>query len=281
LLDLDPDSREEHTMKNGFHAASKRPFFGVMLLALLTAPVHTEQSARDLLDKARQRAASAPSLKRVDASEVVVTGPGGRALGTQKNVVTIEIDLTRNLARQTCTYEGKELVMIKQGQNAAMKLGSGDWQVPVGSFAQLARDVGNLFVCEAEVPENEKNTPKWVISGKEVVNGREAVVIESEGNSAIPIAQERMSAGLAKAIGDAAQRPSIKVLSYSAKHWIDKADFRHLQALQKSKVQLTLPGGNLQVTQEMTTLSTYSYENVDIQIPERAQQLLAGPATAP
>jgi hypothetical protein len=245
-------------------------------------PALAEQSPRALLDKARDYIASAPAIRRIDTSEqsaVVIVGQRRVEQKPQTNVVTIEIDMSKHLARQTATIQGKELVMLKQGEKAAMKLGTGPWEIPTGPFENVAKDMGNLFVCEIETPESEKNAPNWKLTGTELLGGHEAFVIETEGNTAVPLAQERMAKGIAKVFsGNPAQRPTVKVLEYSSKHWISKSDYRHLQAVQISKVQLTidLPDGKQQLIEQSTkATSKYSYDKVMIEIPEDAQKILS------
>ena len=84
---------------------------------------------------------------------------------------------------------------------------------PKGLYASIAKDMGNLFVCERETPESEKNAPAWKVAGTEPCGGEEAFVIETEGDTAVPLAQERMANGLARSFpGDPALRPKVKVL---------------------------------------------------------------------
>ena len=100
-------------------------------------PALAELSARDLLDKARECApASAPTLKRVDTTEqsmAAIIDEKRLEQKPQTNVVTIEIDRSKLLARQTAMVEGKVLIILKQGVKAAMKLGPGPWEIPRGS----------------------------------------------------------------------------------------------------------------------------------------------------
>jgi hypothetical protein len=253
-----------------------------LCLVFSSIAVLAEQSARALLDKARDYVASAPTMRRVDTTEqsiAAIVDQRRVEQGPQTNVVTIEIDRSKLLVRQTAMIEGKPLIMLKQGEKAAMKLGAGPWEIPSGPYENLARDLGNLFVCETEAPETEKNAPTWKMTGTGLFDGQEAFVIETEGNTAVPLAQERMTHGIAKAFpGDPAQRPTVKVLEYSSKHWIGKFDARHLQAVQVSKVEMTivLPNGQRQlIEQSSKAASRYSYEKVAIEIPEAAQRILS------
>jgi hypothetical protein len=253
-----------------------------LCLVLASMPAPAEQSARALLDKARDYVASAPTIRRVDTSEQSIAAIVDQRRVEQEpqtNVVTIEIERSKLLARQTAAIQGKPLIMLKQGEKAAMKLGAGPWEIPTGPFENMAKDMGNLFVCEVETPESEKNAPTWKLTGTELLGGQKAFVIETEGNTAVSLAQERMAKGIAKVFsGNPAQRPTIKVLEYSSKHWISTSDYRHLQAIQISKVQMTiaLPNGKQQLIEQTSkATSRYSFEKVAIEIPAEAQKVLS------
>jgi len=245
-------------------------------------PALAELSARDLLDKARECTASASSLKRVDTTEqsmAAIIDEKRLEQKPQTNVVTIEIDRSKLLARQTAMVEGKVLIILKQGVKAAMKLGHGPWEIPTGLYASIAKDMGNLFVCERETPESEKNAPAWKVALTEPCGGEEAFVIETEGDTAVPLAQERMANGLARSFpGDPALRPKVKVLQYFSKHWIGKTDHRHLLTEQRSKVRMAmvLPNGQQQLIEQTSkTTSRYDYDDVSIEIPVEARRILS------
>jgi len=235
-----------------------------------------------LLDKARDSLASAPTIRRVDTVEqsaaVLVDGRRIEQAPTT-NVMTIEIDRVNHLARRTAAIQGNPVVMLKQEEKVAMKIGAGSWELPTGPYERMAEDMGNLFVCEVETPESGKNAPTWKVTGTELIDGHEAFVVETEGNTAVPVAQERMAKGIAKVFsGNPAERPTVSVLEYSSKHWIDKADYRHVQAIQISKLQLkiALPGGKEQlIEQSSKATSRYSFEKATIEIPEEAQKVLS------
>jgi len=207
---------------------------------------------------------------------VVIYGQKRVVKKPQTSVLTIEIDRARNLARQTGTFDGKELVMLKQWGKAAMKRGDGAWEIPTGPFETIAKDMGNLSVCEIKTPETKETAPAWRLTDTELLDGVEAFVIETEGNTAVSLAQTRMKSGIAQTFsGDPAQRPTVKVLEYSSKHWISKADYRRLKTLQISKYQLTIvaPDGKQLIEQSNTTTSQYSYDNIVIEIPEGVEHL--------
>jgi hypothetical protein len=253
----------------------------ILLLILLSMPALAVQSARELLDKARDFVAAAPAIQRVDTIEqstVTIIGEVRIEPKPQTRILTIEIDRPKQLVRQTSKSEGQETVMLKQGESAAMKRGKGPWKLPTGLLAQIAKDMGNLGVCEIEVLETKQNAPSWKVVGTELLDGDEAFIVEGEGNTLVPLAQERMTKGLVKGFsGDPADRPSVKVLEYFAKHWISTSDFRHLQAVQISKVEASLaPIGGIQRLVEQSTKATsrYRYDKVTIEIPEDARKIL-------
>jgi hypothetical protein len=251
-------------------------------VVLFSIPALAEYSGRELLDKTRDKTATEPILRRIDTTEqstVLIAGQKRMQQPAQTNVVQIEIDMTKHLARQTGKAGGQEIIMLKQGEKAAMKIGAGAWEIPAGPYENIAKDMGNLFVCEIETPETNDTAVTWKLAGTELFDGNEAFVVESDGNTAVAIAQERMAKGIAKAFtGKPEQRPTVKVLEYSSKHWISKSDYRHLQAVQTSKYQLTfvMPDGNAQMMETSSkATSKYSYEKFSIEIPEDAQKLLS------
>jgi hypothetical protein len=226
--------------------------------------------------------ASVPVLRRIDTSQVsnaLIVGHERKEQEPQTTVTQIEIDMPRLLVRFTGTVQGKEVVVLKHGERAAMKLGSGPWEIPSGPYETMIKGMGNVFQCEIETPETKQTAPVWKLVGAELLDGHEALVIESEGNTAVALAQARMTQGIAKVFpGDPAQRSTVKVLEYSSKHWISKADYRYLQTVQTSKVVMTVPfpDGKQQLIESSTRgTSRYSYEKVTIEIPEGAQKVLA------
>jgi hypothetical protein len=262
----------------------KKYIFGCALtawLVLFSIPALAEYSARELLDKARDKAASEPMLRRIDTSEQssVVVGQNQMQQPPQINVVQIEIDMPKHLARQTSKFQGQDFIMLKQGDKAAMKLGTGPWEIPTGPYENMAKDMGNLFVCEIETPETNDTAITWKVMGTELLDGNEVFVIESQGNTAVPIAQERMTKGIAKSyLGNPAKPPTVKVLEYSSKHWISKSDYRRLQVVQTPKYQMTivLPDGTSQLFEiSSKATSKYNYEKFSIDVPPDAQKLLA------
>jgi hypothetical protein len=256
--------------------------FAIMLgLVPFSMPAMAEQSARELMDKSHDRLASESTIKRVDTIEqsMAYLGDAGRTEQTpQTNVVTIEIDRPKHLARQVTTIAGEELIMLKEGEKTAMKLGRGPWEIPAARFEFIAKNVGNLDICETECPVTKENAPVLILVGTEVLNDHEAYVIETEGNTAAAIAEERMSKGTTKHLGGWAQSPAIHVLEYSARHWISKSDYRPLKAVQKSIAQMSvaLPDGRTQlIEQSLTATSVYIYGDVSIEVPEGAERILS------
>ena len=253
-----------------------------LCLVLFAMPGLAGDSPRALLDKACDYVASAPAIRRKDTIEqtdVVITGQRRMEQEPQTNVATIEIDMPKHLARYTAMFQGEKLIMLKQGGKTAMKLGAGPWKTPAGPFGNLAKNLGNLFVCEIETPETKKNAPDWELTGTELLGGDEVLVIETQGNTAVPLAQERMAMGIAKAFAaNPTQQPTVKVLEYSSKHWIGKTDYRYLRTVQKSKTLLTInfPDGSQQLIESsLKTTSEYGYNKVIIEIPEDARKVLS------
>lgn len=236
---------------------------------------------REILDKSQEVLMKELFISRTDFSEQSASlFLGDRKIEQpMKSETKIEIDWENDLVRLWGQQNGQEVVMIKHGKRMAMKLDSAPWQVPDGAYETMAKDLGNLFVCERETPESRGNAPQWRIVGTESLNGIEAIVIESEGNSAVAIAEARMNKGFEKgfsAIGSR-ERPSGKVLAYSSKLWIAKSSYRPLQTIQTPKYQMSMPlGDGKEQTIDISGKNTsiYSYVKVTINVPEEAKKLL-------
>ena len=138
-------------------------------LVLFSMPALGEQSGRELADRARDSMASVPALKRVDTSQVsnaLIVGHERKEQEPQTTVTQIEIDMSKLLARMTATVQGKELVVLKQGERAAMKLGAGPWKIPSGPYESMIKGMGNIFQCEIETPETKESAPEIRASQK-------------------------------------------------------------------------------------------------------------------
>ncbi len=251
----------------------------ILVAALLSTKAMAADSAREILDKS-QASLSSGKFSRIDTtrqSAVVKIGKKRARQKPQTSVLKIDIDMAEVLARYTTTVQGKNLVMIKCGQKAAMQLGDGPWEVPAGPYTTMAKDMGNLFVCEMETPETEKNAPTWKLREAEVLEGEEVYVIETEGNTAVTLAEERMNKGITKSMKDQEHKMTAKVKAYSAKRWIRKSDYRPYKVVQTSKYQMLidLPDGKRQTMDiSQTSTSEYCYDKTDIVVPEDAKVFL-------
>ena len=115
-----------------------KPLIALGLIAFCI-PVLAEQSARALLDKARERATSVPAFRRVDTAEqtaTVIVGQNRVPQKPQTTVVTIEVDLTKNLACQTTPIGGKKLIMLKQGEKATSRYSYDQVTIEIPKAAQ-------------------------------------------------------------------------------------------------------------------------------------------------
>jgi hypothetical protein len=253
----------------------------VLLFGCLKPCVAGELSAREILDKSQEVLMKEFFISRTDVAEqtAVVSFGDKKVEQPQRTETKIEIDWENDLVRLLGQQNGQEVVMIKHGKKTAMKLGSAPWQFPYGSYETMAKDLGNLFVCEREVPESKGNAPQWRIVGTESINGIEAIVIESEGNSAVAIAEARMNKGF-KQYSPAAglmKPPSAKVLAYSSKMWIAKSNYLPLQTIQTPKYQMSMPlrdGKEQTIEISGKNTSKYSYAKVTINVPEEAKKIL-------
>lgn len=203
--------------------------------------------------------------------------PAGDARTTKQSSL-IEIDAGKQIMRLTTKDQsGKELVVIRQGKNIAMKIGSEPWTAPQGQYARIGDQLANPFACP--LPQSGKEqSPRWTVVGPEVLDGKETTVIETVGDTANAYAQERIREGMATMFPEAASRPAIEVLAYKSRHWIETKDNRRLRVDQTSRQQMTMTGG-LKAVIDITARTTAiygRYDDVKIQVPKEAR-LILGP----
>jgi hypothetical protein len=253
-----------------------------LLLGCLRPCVTADLSAREILDKSQKTLMNELFISRTDTSDQSASLLlDGRKIDQpiMKSETKIDIDWENDLVRFSGQQNGQEIVMIKHGKRTVMKFGDAPWQVPYGPYEAMAKDLGNLFVCERDVPELKGNAVKWVIIGTESINGIEAIVIESEGNSAVAIAEARMNKAFKKNISatGSTESPSAKVLAYSSKMWIAKSSYRPLQTIQTPKYRMAMPlkdGKEHTIDISGKNTSKYSYVKVMIHVPEEAKKIL-------
>ena len=101
--------------KNTKKASASGFMLGLLLFAV---PAWAGDSARELLDKSSEFTASAPYISRVDTTEqtaVLMKGSQRGGQQSQTNVITIDIDLPRQLARQIWTQQGQKIILLENG----------------------------------------------------------------------------------------------------------------------------------------------------------------------
>ncbi|MBF0501380.1 MAG: hypothetical protein HQM09_14665 [Candidatus Riflebacteria bacterium] len=258
-------------------------FIATLLLCLFGVPIAALSAppARELLDKSNDVLFATPYIQRVDTEEKAATATvGDKRIGQPptKTVLSIDIERKGSVARERTLVGGQELILLARGDKRVMKLGTDSWQVPTGQWEKMAKDLGNLFVCEQVVPETASNAPELKIVDGEKLDGIDAVVIESVGDSATKIAEQRMNAGVQKMLGDQKIKIAIKVLSYSMRKWLAKDNLRPLQNIQHRRfvTTITLPDGKTQVTEtESVGTSKYTFDQTPIEIPDEAGRLLS------
>jgi len=209
-------------------------------------------------------------------ARVLVDGkPLGSAQATEQSS-SIEIDAAKGLVRMTTKDQsGKDLVVIRNGDHIAIKIGLDPWTAPKGPYARIGDQLANPFVCPLPKPGLE-HSPRWTIVGDEPLDGQEMTVIKTVGDTANKYAQERMRDGLAKIFPDASARPTIEVVTYESRHWIGKADDRRHRVEQTSHHKMTMPGVAKTVIDVVgkTTAIYRRYNRIDIDVPEEARRIL-------
>ncbi len=255
--------------------------FTISMLILVVHQAQAELTPREILNRANEFIFSAEYIKRIDVSEANNTiYAGEKKIEQPKQIssMTIEIEHDKLLAKQTVDLNGQLLIMIKHDKKAVMKIGTGTWQVPTGPYERMAQDMGNLFVCEEVAPETDKNAPNWILVKMEKIDGLESVLVESKDNSAVALAQERMTKGIEINFKDnPAQKPTVEVIEYKSKNWLGKSDFRRIKVIQTSKVTFLMPspdGSIMKIEKTGTTTSSYDYSKNKITVPAEAETLL-------
>jgi hypothetical protein len=209
-------------------------------------------------------------------ARVLVDGkPLGSELATKQNS-RIEIDANKGLVRMIMKDQtGKDLVVIRNADRIAMKIGSDPWTAPKGLYARIGDQLANPFVCPLPKPGLE-HSPRWTIVGDERLDGQEMTVIKTVGDTANKYAHERMRDGIASIFPDSSGRPTIEVVTYESRHWVGTADNRRQRVEQTSHHKMTMPGVAKTVIDVVgTTTAIYRrYNKIDIDVPEEARRIL-------
>jgi hypothetical protein len=251
-----------------------------MVLAVLGAYVAAAWAEEDaeIILRASHDYVAAHSFQLQETAEqkgrLLVPGKPPLDLPSTKQTKGIVVDAENQLVRMTMKDQGKDVVIIRKGQNAAMKIDSGSWTKPQGPYARMGDQLANPFACPLP-KRGEKPSPKWRVVGRELLNGEETTVIETVGDTAIGYAEERMREGIVTTFPDAAARPGIEVLDYKSRHWIGK-DHRRLRVEQAYHTKMTVPGTPKTVIDlSAKTTALYSrYDKVEIRVPDEARRIL-------
>jgi hypothetical protein len=250
----------------------------LMVSRLAPSAVRAADKTEPLLQAAEDYLAAHSVEIEQTAEETARVFVDGKPIAVPQTIThrsVIEIDAGRHLIRMTTKDDsGKELVILRKGKAVAMKIGSGPWTAPEGRYAHMGDMLANPFACPP--PGSGENSPKWTMVGPERLDGVEATVIETVGDTAIKFAAERMRDGIAAIFPDAAARPKIEVLAYKSRHWIGAKDHRRLRVEQTSRHKMIMPGDSKAVIEASTkTTANYRrYDRVNIQVPDEAGRIL-------
>jgi hypothetical protein len=200
----------------------------------------------------------------------------GKPLGTPQSTTqtsTIEMDNRHGIVRlATNAPTLGEVVILRSHDRVAMKTGSGDWGPLEGPFAAMGKQLANPMACPV-YKENEK--PTWRTAGESTLDGKEIILLETVGDSALAYVQRVQEEGLASVFPDAETRPKISIVSYSMRAWVAKTGGTLLRQEKTLKGRLALPDtGEV----EFTTHGVQNYRRygeVELTIPEAAKQILA------
>ena len=209
----------------------------------------------------------------------IIEGKPTTTVQTSRQVTHIEVDMTHGLTRLTTREPtGRDVAVLRRGNNVALKLGKEPWQPPSGPYAKIGAQLANPFACP--LPKPGANSPHWVTAGIERNKNEAILIVCTEGNSAVAYAEERIKEGITSAFPDEASRPKVEVLSYTSRHWIRKQDKRRLKAVQEAHqiMTMTRPDGSAIVIDiTATTTAAYSrFGQVNIVVPPEARRILDG-----
>jgi hypothetical protein len=252
----------------------------VLVLAVFGAygmAAWADEDAEKIIN-ASHECVSGRSFERRDTAEqkarLLIPGKPPMEVPSTKQTSIFEVDTANKLVRMTVKDKGKDVVVIRQGKKSAMKIDTDPWSKPQGPYARMDDQLANPFACPLP-KKGDKDSPKWRIVGREVLDGEETTVIETVGDTANKFAAERMREGLVAMFPEADKRPSIEVLDYKSRHWIGK-DNRRLRVEQTSHSKMTMPGTSpVVIDLAVKTITVYSrYDKVQIQVPNEAQAIL-------
>ena len=243
-------------------------------------------TGRQLLDKAAQATFQASRFERVDTiDQTVVILAGKRRIPRPpvQHVLTIVVDRPDGAASETSGQGGQQITAIKHGQGEAIKIGDKPWTHPTGAYASLFKSLGDLSVCEREVPETQANSPHWRVTGTESIAGHDYETVEG---SSVALAQARMTSGIQSAFRGQPNCPTVKVLDYVSQMWIDPATYRRFKTVQHSHYIMTVPRpGETPVRVETWSVATsqYRYGIKPLVIPPEALAIMneASPSAPP
>lgn len=199
----------------------------------------------------------------------------GKALGSPQSTTqtsTIEMDNRHGIVRlATNAPTLGEVVVLRRHDRVAMKTGSGEWGPPQGPFASMGKQLANPMACPVY---KESETPTWRIAGESTLDGKETILLETVGDSALAYVQRVQEEGIASAFPDAKTRPKISIVSYSMRAWVAKTGGTLLRQEKTLKGRLAIPtGGEMEFTSH--SVQNYRrYGEVELTIPDAAKQIL-------
>jgi hypothetical protein len=137
---------------------------------------------------------------------------------------TIEMDNRHGIVRLATNVPPLgEVVILRHYDRLAMKTGSGEWEPPQGPVAAMSKQLANPMACPVY---KDSETPTWRIAGEATLDGKETILLETVGDSALAYVQRVQDEGLASAFPDAKTRPKMSIVSYSMCAWVARTGGR-------------------------------------------------------
>jgi hypothetical protein len=236
-----------------------------------------DDDASSLIREAYVKLEEASSVEIQQSEEQTSTAMSeGKPMGPPQSTTqtsTIELDNRHGIVRLATNVPPLgEIVVLRHNDRLAMKTGSGEWETPQGPFAAMGKQLANPMACPVY---KESETPTWRTAGELTLDGKEIILLETVGDSALAYVQRVQDEGLASAFPDAKTRPKTSIVSYSMRAWVAKTGGALLRQEKTLKGRLALPGtGEVEFTTHSVQIYR-RYGEFELTIPEAAKQILA------
>ena len=99
--------------------------------------------------------------------------------------MVVAMDGPAHVARGSTTIDGKPVVLLQRGKATVMRVGDEPWAPPAGRYGDTVWNLDDLPVWDGLFTDREAATPDWHISGQQVFDGQDAIVVSADGPATI------------------------------------------------------------------------------------------------